>query len=44
MIFIIPAEYGAPTIQKMSGRTRLTVVPEVSVDWDRVNAKALNED
>jgi Uma2 family endonuclease len=38
------AEYGAPTIQKMSGRTRLTVAPEVSVDWDRVNAKALNAD
>jgi Uma2 family endonuclease len=38
------AEYGPPTIQKMSGRTRLTVVPEVAVDWDRVNARALNED
>ena len=38
------AKYGPPTIQKMSGRTRLTVVPEVSVDWDRVNARALNED
>ena len=38
------AKYGPPTIQKMSGRTRLTVVPEVAVDWDRVNARALNED
>jgi Uma2 family endonuclease len=38
------AKYGPPTIRKISGRTRLAVVPEVSVDWDRVNARALNED
>lgn len=33
-------KYGVPTIRNMSGRTRLTAVPEVSVDWEKVNASA----
>jgi len=28
--------YQQPTIQNLSGRTRLTAVPGVTVDWDRV--------
>lgn len=28
--------YGRPTLQELSGRTQLTAVPGVSIDWDRL--------
>ncbi len=33
--------YGRPTIQELKGRTQLTAVPGVTIDWDRVLAKML---
>ena len=36
--------YEAPTILTLSGRTRLTAVPEAYVDWDRLNSRAINTD
>jgi Uma2 family endonuclease len=36
--------YGQPTILSLAGRTRLTAVPGVTVDWDRINARAINTD
>jgi len=36
--------YGPPTILSLTGRTRLTAVPGVTVDWDRINARALSID
>jgi Uma2 family endonuclease len=31
--------YGDPTILKMKGRTQLTAVPDVTIDWDEVVAR-----
>jgi Uma2 family endonuclease len=36
--------YEQPTILSLTGRTRLTVVPGVTVDWDRISARALSTD
>jgi len=36
--------YGQPTILSLTGRTRLTAAPGVTVDWDRINARALSTD
>ena len=41
---LVDGRYQPPTILNLSGRTRLTAVPGVSVDWDQVNATALNAD
>jgi Uma2 family endonuclease len=34
--------YEPPTVLTLSGRTRLTAGPEACVDWDRLNARAIN--
>jgi Uma2 family endonuclease len=31
--------YGRPTLLELKGRTQLTAVPEVTIDWDQVLAK-----
>ena len=31
--------YGRPTIQELKGRTSLTAVPGVTIDWDRLLAR-----
>jgi Uma2 family endonuclease len=36
--------YGQPTILSLTGRTRLTAVPGITVDWDRINARVLSTD
>lgn len=36
--------YEPPAILPLSGRTRLTAVPEASVDWDRLIARAMSAD
>lgn len=41
---LVNGRYEAPIVLTLSGRTRLTAVPEACVDWDRLNTRAIATD